>query len=105
VAQYSFETLYGIQVTELRITAHPIVATLVFRHQDVVYEFRCENPQGIGMFAEILQECYQIRVVDLNSNNANLEYGRFRIELWGEDNALADVIADRYKQLAVDAVN
>ena len=102
---YSFETPRCIRVTELRVTRHPIVATIIFSSDGIVYEFRCFNPKGVGKFAEGLQLCDQIRVVDLNDQNAALEFGRYVIEIWDEDDPLVDFSVDRYEQIAVDTLS
>ncbi len=96
---YCFESPYGIEVTQFNVTRYPLMATIVFTYDGLDYGFLLANPSPLAAITEAFDDCYQIRVVDLNAGGNNyLEFGRYKIELWDEDNALAEIKADQFEQ-------
>ena len=46
-----------------------------------------------------MDDCYQFRVVDLDTQ---LDFGRYRIEIWDEDTEYAQFTVDAYELTPVD---
>lgn len=101
MANYCFESPYGIVVTQLRATSSPNTATLVFEHNGAEYGFHCVDPRPLAAITDAFDDCWQIRVVDANESGAQLEFGRFKVELWDEDNPYSDFVVDRFEQLLI----
>ena len=59
-----------------------------------------ENPQPLANVTRAMDECYQFRVVDLD---AQLDFGRYKIEIWDDDNDYAEFTVDSYELVPVDA--
>ena len=99
MSSYVFQTPYPSNPTRLVITQYPRKATITFASGDVVYEFRLDNPQPLSAVTAALDECYQFRVVDIDGQ---LEFGRYKIEIWGEDTDYAEFTVDAYELVPVD---
>ncbi|MEP3480269.1 MAG: hypothetical protein ABJZ55_13545 [Fuerstiella sp.] len=100
MSSYVFETPYPSNPDRVLFTQYPRRATIAFTHDDVVYEFRLENPQPLSAVTAALDDCYQFRVVDLDPQ---LDFGRYKIEIWDEDNDYAEFIVDSYELAPVDS--
>jgi len=101
LSTYKFETPYPSCVTRVLLTQYPRVVVFTFTNQDVVYELRCQNPLPLSEVVAALTGCYQFRVVDLKGH---LEFGRYKIEIWSEDNSFAEFTVDSFEQVPVDCV-
>ena len=99
-SSYTFETPYSATVASVLFTQYPRRAVITLTHDDIVYEFRLENPQPLSAVTSAFDECYQFRVVDIDGQ---LEFGRYRIEIWDEDNCYADFTCDTFELTPVDA--
>ncbi len=99
-SNYTFETPYSATVTSVLFTQYPRRVVITITHDDIVYEFQLENPQPLSAVTFALDECYQFRVEDIDGQ---LEFGRYRIEIWDEDNPYADFTVDSYNLTPVDA--
>lgn len=98
---YKCETPYPARVTRILLTQYPRVVVFTFTNQDVVYELRCQNPQPLSEVVGALDGCFQFRVIDLNHH---LEFGRYKLEIWDEDNSFAEFTVDSFEQIPVDCV-
>ena len=102
MADVEFETSYGITVSSVLIARWPWVATIRFEHDGVVSELRFTDPRPFGTAMDALVECYQILIFD-TKNQTQKEFGRYRIEIHGEDGCCADFTADGYEFETTDA--
>ena len=102
MSSYSFETPYPSCVSSVLVTQYPRRAIITFTNSETVFEFRLENPQPLSALTAALDECYQFRVVDIDGQ---LEFGRYKIEIWDEDNCYAEFIVDSFEQVPVDAAS
>ena len=100
MSNYKLETPYPSCVTRVLLTQYPRVVVITFTNRDVVYELRCENPQPLSEVVAALDDCYQFRVID----NGQLEFGRYKVEIWDEDNSFAEFMVDSFEQIPVDTV-
>ena len=100
MSSYVFETPYPSRVSRVLMTQYPRRVVITLTSGDVVYEFRLENPQPLANVTRAMDECYQFRVVDLD---AQLDFGRYKIEIWDEDNDYAEFTVDSYELVPVDA--
>ncbi len=101
MANVAFETAYGINVSGVAITQWPRVASVTFDHRGIVYQLRFSDPRPFACATEALVECYQIRILDHKSETQQ-EFGRYLIEIHGEDGCYADFRADSYEHIPMD---
>lgn len=91
--------LYGIWGDRvLTITQYPRVATIRFQFKDRPQSLVLKNPEPYEVAARICDpECCGIRIVDRNIEEPNcLEFGRYRVEFWNEDNIIAQFHVDDF---------
>ena len=94
--------LYGhISEVTISVTQTPREATVKFCLNDKEWHnLRFVNPRPPQGLMEFLDGCWGIRVIDRNTEENNqLEFGRFRVELWDEDNPISEFIVDGFEQL------
>ena len=100
MSSYVFETPYPSRVSRVLMTQYPRRVVITLTSGDVVYEFRLENPRPLAEVTAAMEDCYQFRVVDLN---AQLDSGRYKIEIWDEDNEYANFNVDSYELVPIDS--
>ena len=100
MSDYVFETPYPSRVSRVLLTQYPRRAVITLTSGDVIYEFRLDNPRPLADVTAAMDDCYQFRVVDLD---AQLDFGRYRIEIWDEDNSYAQFVVDAYELTPVDS--
>ena len=100
MSDYVFETPYPSRVSRVLLTQYPRRAVITLTSGDVVYEFRLDNPRPLADVTAAMDDCYQFHVVDLD---AQLDFGRYRIEIWDEDNSYAQFVVDAYELTPVDS--
>ena len=91
--------LYGIWGDRvLTISQYPRIATIRFALKERPRSLVLKNPEPYEAVARVCDnECCGIRVIDRNIEEPNcLEFGRYRIELWSEDNALVCFHVDEF---------
>ena len=99
MSSYVFETPYPSRVSRVLMTQHPRRVVVTLNSGDVVYEFRLDNPRPLADVTAAMDDCYQFRVVDLDTQ---LDFGRYRIEIWDEDTEYAQFTVDAYELTPVD---
>ncbi|MDB4744061.1 hypothetical protein OAF98_06195 [Planctomicrobium sp.] len=102
MSAFKFETPYPSNVSSVLLTQYPRRVVITFTNSGVVYELRLENPQPLSAVVAAFDECYQFRVIDINGQ---LEFGRYIIELWDEDNCYADFTVDSFEQIPVNTAS
>ena len=100
MSSYVFETPYPSNPTRLLITQYPRKATITFDNSGIVYELRLDDPKPLSNLTEALDDCYQFRVINIGGQ---LEFGRYKIEIWDEDTSYAEFTVDAYELVPVDA--
>ncbi len=96
----AFKTPYGIVVNTVTLTQWPRVATIAFEHGENLYELRFTDPRPFSDATLALDECYQILIVDQNSQTQK-EFGRYIIEIHGEDGLAGNFTADLYEHIVI----
>jgi hypothetical protein len=82
---------------------HPRHAVVDFRLGGKQHRLQFGNPEPLTSLMAIFDDCWNIRIFDRNVEEPNcLEYGRYRFELWSEDNPLSQFIVDRFEHIAED---
>ena len=97
MSAYEFETAVGICVTKLTITQFPRDAVLKFSSGEETYDLRFDNPRPLMAITSALEDCDQVRISDRNANGMQLEFGRYNVELWDEDNPYAEFTVDAFE--------
>ena len=95
VDDFDFETPLGIRVKGVTIEQWPRVVLFTYCHNDSVATMELIDPRPIESVVSAM-DCYQIRVRDLNRRGCQLEFGKYEIEFWDEDNPIGIVAADAY---------
>ncbi len=101
--EYSFESPYGLDLVSVNVTANPRVAVVVVEHAGTICKFTFENPSPIASLAGLFEELEQIRIADRNFYGAQLEFGRYDVQIWDEDNPYACFDCDSYRIEGFDA--
>lgn len=99
-SQAIIHDLYGIWGDrELTISQHPRIASIRFRLQERPRSLVLTNPKPHEALVHVCDnECCGIRIVDRNIEEPNcLEFGRYRVELWTEDTAIAHFLVDDFQ--------
>jgi hypothetical protein len=85
-------------VEAVRITGGPTVAVVTLSSFDGATEIEFVQPSPFKALESLIEDCSEIRVLDLNSEGANsLEFGRFRVELWDEKSTVDWFHCDSFK--------
>ena len=105
---YTLETPYGIHVSELLVTrvpiCAPICAVVTFHSGEQRHVLRFTNPQPVSATTSVLDgECRQLRITDRNEDGAQLEFGRYNVEVWDEDNPFAEFTVDDFDDNPVES--
>jgi hypothetical protein len=88
--------------TELTIKRDPIsrfrVAILRVVGNSKRSTIELVNPTPLSALIEVFADCYEIRIIDRNvEEKGQQEFGRYRVEIWDEDNKIAFFSTDSYK--------
>ena len=75
---------------------------LLFSLDDASFAIQFDNPQPVSALTDALDDCFQIRIVDRNASGIHLEFGRYNVQLWDEDNPIAEFTVDGFKQMPMD---
>ena len=103
MARYTFETSYGIDVMELVVTRIPMCAAVTFSSGVQRHVLRFTNPRPVSATTSVLDsECCQFRITDRNEDVAQLEFGRYNVEVWDEDCSFAEFTVDDFKDIPVE---
>ena len=89
--------LYGVWGNrQLTVARCPFVATLAFDFQGRSYSIRITNPYPVNKVAGFMDhDCCHVVAIDQNIEQSNsLEFGRYRVELRGEENEMFSFVAD-----------
>lgn len=90
---YAFPNNIIVSVTQI-----PRRADIVFQAEGKLHNLRFDDPKPLAAIMSIFNFCCNIRVIDLNvENNGCLEFGRFRVEPWSEDDLVSDFIVDNFE--------
>ncbi len=64
------------------------------------------GPRVTPFAHEFLDGCYEIRIIDRNSADGNcVEYSRWRVELWDEDDPYCTFECDEFEVMQFDEPN
>lgn len=91
--------IYGyISDVFLQITPLGQRAVIDYVREGKTLELLLEQPRPLSALLSVFdQSFYGIRIYDRNVEETNqLEFGRYRVEFWDEDNPLAECIADAF---------
>lgn len=96
----AWQSPYPTEVTEVCLRAVPSEATLTLLAGDQRTEFTLtlKDPRPLTSMCEALEECWQVHVIDTNSEQGGcLKFGRYRVEFWDEDGLFAALECDDYE--------
>ena len=99
---YTLESPYPSSVSSVLLTQYPRRVVITYTNSGIVYELRLENPDPLSAVVASLDACYQFRVVDVDGQ---LEFGRYKIEIWDEDNCYAEFRVDSFEQVPTDTIS
>src|SRR5262245_38866596 len=93
--------LYGAISSQISVLIRQYPRTAVFEFQigGRAISLTFTELQPVEQLTKVLDDCYEIRIYDRNVLEQNqLEFGRFRVELWDEDNVIGEFTADSFLQ-------
>jgi hypothetical protein len=93
--------IYGVldDIT-ISVTQNPRQACVDFMLAGKSHSFRFENPEPLTSLMYFLDECCNVRIIDRNLEMPSwLEFGRYRVELWDEDDSITDFTVDGFEHL------
>lgn len=93
---------YPAEVAEVLIAAHPRAASLTLgREPSGPLRLHLVNPRPLKALVEAI-DAWEVRIVDRNAEEgAQLEFARYRVEFWDEDNPIDNLLCDSYDVSAV----
>lgn len=100
LSEYAFESPLGIDVTKLVAVRFPPTVAIDYAYGDEIHSICFTNPLPMSAVTESF-DCWQIRITDRNAFGAQLEFGRFNVELWDEDNPTLEFTVDSFEDMAV----
>lgn len=84
---------YPSQIIEVRLAVQARTVIVVFNSGSLTLE----APRDMASLFEHIDDCFELRIIDRNlEDQAQLEFGKYRLEVWDEDNPLVTVICDAY---------
>jgi hypothetical protein len=88
---------------DVRVMQHPRRAIVDFRLDGKQHQLQFDSPDPLTSLMAVFDDCWNIRIFDRNVEEPNcLEYGRYRVELWSEDDPLSQFIVNRFEHIADD---
>ena len=96
MADYHYESPFGMTATALHMTAYPRTATVSLEWNHQTGSICFDNPSPLAPMTEMFGELIQFRVIDRNSRGEQRDFGRYLIEVWDEDNPIITIDADGY---------
>jgi hypothetical protein len=97
MTEYHYKSPFNLTVTDLHLAARPRVVSVTFAHNDALSVIHFDNPRPLVPLTEIVDTLVQFRIVDRNATGVHLEFGRFEVEVWDEDNPIARFDIDGYR--------
>lgn len=91
-----YKTEYGLQITSVTVTAHPRQARIEYLHSNLPGTLTLDCPTPLESLAFLFDECYWIKIYDLNETGASLNYGRYEVHMLDEESPQSKMICDRY---------
>src|SRR5687767_7915960 len=91
--------LYGIWGDRvLTISQFPRIATVQFELKKRRFSLVLKNPEPYIAVAQVCDgECCGIRIIHRNIEGPNcLEFARYRVELWTEDDQIVSFVVDEF---------
>lgn len=90
--------VYGfLESMTLSVSHWPITAVARFTLKGESHTFEFLNPQPLEPLMHLFQECWCIEVIDRNISESNqLEFGRYKLGIGGEDGPEVEVMLDDY---------
>lgn len=93
------ETYGWLSEISLHITGFPRLVVIEYTLEGTRRSLRLENPSPLASLLSVFEECYGFRIFDQNQSEGNqLEFGRYRVEIWDEDGSMAECVADRFEE-------
>jgi hypothetical protein len=96
IQKYAFETGLSINVKRLEISQYPRISIIDFECDGQLLKLELVDPLPIGMMCAALGT-WQIKIIDKNREGNCLEFGRYLVQFWDEDNPIAEVTVDSYR--------
>lgn len=90
--------VYGcLESMTLSVSQWPITAVARFTLKGEPHTLEFLNPRPLEPLMQLFQECWCIEVIDRNISESNqLEFGRYKLGIGGEDGPEVEIILDDY---------
>ncbi|WP_145219774.1 hypothetical protein [Planctomycetes bacterium TBK1r] len=91
-----YKTEYGLQITSVTINASPPQVRIDYLHSNLPGTLLLDRPTPLESLAFLFDDCYWIRIYDLNETGASLNFGRYEVHMLDEDSPQSKMVCDRY---------
>ncbi|WP_259636587.1 hypothetical protein [Stieleria sedimenti] len=91
-----YKTEYGLQITSVTINAYPPQVRIEYLHSNLRGTLTLDRPSPLESLAFLFDDCYWIRIYDLNETGASLNFGRYEVHMLDEDSPQSKMVCDRY---------
>ncbi|WP_150122553.1 hypothetical protein [Rhodopirellula islandica] len=85
-----------MQVQSVNVIAHPRQARIAYQHSNAPGTLTLDCPSPLESLLFLFEDCYWIKIYDLNATGASLNFGRYEVHLLDEDGPQAKMTCDRY---------
>jgi hypothetical protein len=93
----TWTSAFPITLEEVRLFAQPRRAVLRLVGKGAPVEVTLVDPKPMSALADAFGDCCEVQIIDLRAaEKTQLEFGRYRVELWNDDNPIAELFCDEY---------
>ncbi|WP_442508368.1 hypothetical protein SH528x_007337 [Novipirellula sp. SH528] len=100
--EYCYESPFELEIKSVTVNARPRVVKVIVEHQGNIATFTFGNPSPIASLAGLFEELDRIRIADRNLFGSQLDFGRYDVQIWDEDNPFACFDCDDYSVDGLD---
>ncbi len=96
MTEFVFESPMGVNFGSLSIDDGGNEAVVHYSNGGDHRSIRFLRPRPLSSLVRLFDEFSQLRIVDQNSDGASLEFGRYQVQVWDEDNPYDEFFADSF---------
>jgi hypothetical protein len=89
---------FPIRVIRVNLVLHPRRLTLHFTSGSSEAAVSLLAPRDVGTLIDSIEHCAELRLVDINrEDGGQMCFGRYRLEVWDEDNRIEAIVVDGFE--------
>lgn len=98
MTNYVFESPMGAEFGSLSIYDGGNEAVVNYSDDGDLRSIRFLRPRPLSSLVSVFDAFSQLRIVDQNLEGASLEFGRYQVQVWDEDNPFDEFFADSFAE-------